>query len=174
MFTGVAVGPVLGGLLIRSTGTILSVFYFASMLHGLYAILILLILPESLTRARARGARLRRRQERANQAPSGRTLSVLKGITGFFSPLAVLLPEKSLDTNPLKRRRDWSLFCISIAYGLVTSIMVSSATIYCHQIIHSRRYRVPSLTNSNTLRRNSTGLQNLWVSPTGFVRSLTM
>lgn len=129
MFTGVAVGPVLGGLLIRSTGTILSVFYFASILHGIYAIFILFILPESLTRARARGAHLRREQEKANQAPSGRALGVVKSIAKFFSPLVVLLPENSL--NPLKRReRTWNLFFIAIAYGLNTSVMVSAATVY--------------------------------------------
>ncbi|KAF8557288.1 hypothetical protein OG21DRAFT_346775 [Imleria badia] len=65
LFMGVAVGPALGGLLIRSTGTILSVFYFACVLHGVYTILVLLILPEPLTHAKARGARLRWRQEKA-------------------------------------------------------------------------------------------------------------
>jgi MFS family permease len=129
MYTGVAVGPALGGLLIRSTGNILSVFYFACILHGIYAIFILLILPESLTRARARGARLRWRQEKAKQASSGRA-GLLKSIAGFFSPLVVLLPEKC-SANPLKQRgRDWSLFLIAIAYGLSTSIIVSAATIY--------------------------------------------
>lgn len=129
MCTGVAVGPALGGLLIRSTGNMLSVFYFACILQGVYTIFILLILPESLTRARTRGARLRRRQEKANQTSSGRS-GLLKSVTRFLSPLVVLLPEKS-SANPLGQRRgDWSLFFIAIAYGLSTSVMVSAATIY--------------------------------------------
>ncbi|KAG9315966.1 hypothetical protein JVU11DRAFT_3621 [Chiua virens] len=72
-YIGEAAGPFLGGLLIRSTGSILSVFYFVAISYGLYAIAILLILPESLTRARIRGARLRRRKVLANKAPSGYT-----------------------------------------------------------------------------------------------------
>ncbi|KAG8217854.1 hypothetical protein J3R82DRAFT_6020 [Butyriboletus roseoflavus] len=139
-------GLFLGGLLIRSTGTILSVFYFASILHGLYSILILFILPESLTRARARGARLRRRQEKANEVPSGRALGVMKSITRFLSPLVVLLPEQSLDTNPLKRkRRDWSLFCIAIAFGLGTSILGSFS--YKFQYAASQFSWTPELTS---------------------------
>lgn len=127
MFTGVAVGPALGGLLIRSTGTILSVFYLACILHGTYTILVLLILPESLTRARERGARLRRTREMANQSSSGRVLNLLKYPTRFLSPLVALFPEQSLDAKPLKpRRKDWSLFFIALAYGLVTSAIVST------------------------------------------------
>lgn len=128
MYTGVAAGPVLGGLLIRSTGNILSVFYFASILHGVYAILVLFILPESLTRARARGARLRRRQEEANQASGGRALDPFKTIARLLRPLIVLLPDKS-SANALKQgSKDWNLFLIAIAYGLFTSVMVSVAT----------------------------------------------
>ncbi|KAF8136749.1 MFS general substrate transporter [Boletus edulis] len=121
MFTGVAVGPAVGGLLIRSTGTMMSVFYFASILHVAYAVFILFILPESLTRARMRGARLRRRQEQTNQASSGRAPDVLKAAARFLDPIVVLLPEQSSDANSLKQRRDWSLFFIAIASGLVMS-----------------------------------------------------
>jgi len=97
----------------------------------IYATFILFILPESLTRARARGAHLRRKQEKANQAPSGRALGVVKSIARLFSPFVILLPEHSLDANPLKRRgRDCNLFFIAIAYGLITSVTVSAATVY--------------------------------------------
>ncbi|KAG6376479.1 hypothetical protein JVT61DRAFT_2472 [Boletus reticuloceps] len=66
MFTGVAVGPAVGGLLIRSTGTMM-----------------------------------------------------------FLDPIVVLLPEQSSNANSLKQRRDWSLFLIAIASGLVSSIVGS-------------------------------------------------
>lgn len=131
MFAGVAIGPVVGGLLIRWTGTILPVTYFASILHGVYMILALLILPESLTRAKARSASLRRKQEKLNHASGGCALGPLKGIARFISPLVVLLPEHSSDANQLERTgSDWSLFSIAIAYGLVASVLVGPATIY--------------------------------------------
>ncbi|KAH0827047.1 major facilitator superfamily domain-containing protein [Lanmaoa asiatica] len=125
-FAGIAVGPILGGILMRFTGNILSVFYFASILHGAKTILILFVLPESLTRARARGARMRRKEEKANQASSGGALGVHKSITKLFDSLVVLLPDRPLDANPLKQgRRDWNLFFIAIACGFVTTILGS-------------------------------------------------
>ena len=127
---GVALGPVLGGLLIHSTGNLLTVFYFACALHGISSIIVLFILPESLTPARARGARLRRSQEKVNQVSSDRVPGVLKSGAKFFSPLAVFLPKQSSDAHPYMRKRYWSLLFIAIAYGLNTSIIVSTALTY--------------------------------------------
>ncbi|KAF9246164.1 major facilitator superfamily domain-containing protein [Melanogaster broomeanus] len=126
MFTGVAVGPIIGGILIRLTGNTLSVFYLATALHAIYTLLAFFVLPESLTRARARGAHLRHNKEMANRVDSGRALRVYKGATNFLTPLIVLLPERILDGNPLKRsRRDWSLFLIAASYGLNTTVFGS-------------------------------------------------
>ncbi|KAG9318823.1 major facilitator superfamily domain-containing protein [Chiua virens] len=126
VFFGGAVGPILGGLIIRLTGSLLSVFYFVCLLHMFYSTAVLLILPESLTRARARGARLRRKQYKANQVSNGLILDVLKRTTSFLSPLTVLLPERASDTDPLKRNgKDWSLFCIAVPYGLILGLLGS-------------------------------------------------
>ncbi|KAF9218282.1 MFS general substrate transporter [Gyrodon lividus] len=126
MFTGVAVGPIVGGILMRLTGTTLSVFYLATVLHTIYALLAIFVLPESLTRARARCARLRHKKEKANGVNNGRALRVFKGATNFLTPLAVLLPERILDGNPLKRPKgDWSLFFTAVGYGLNTTILGS-------------------------------------------------
>ncbi|KIK98704.1 hypothetical protein PAXRUDRAFT_9354 [Paxillus rubicundulus Ve08.2h10] len=121
MFTGVAIGPIVGGVLIRLTGTTMSVFYLATVLHSLYIFLAIFVLPESLTQARGRGARLRHRK--VNRADSNRTSRIFKGATNFLTPLVVLLPEHILAGNPLKRSKgDWSLFLIAVCCGLVTTI----------------------------------------------------
>ncbi|KAH7889409.1 major facilitator superfamily domain-containing protein [Phlebopus sp. FC_14] len=126
MFTGVALGPIIGGILIRVTGSTLSVFYLATVLHSLYAILCILVLPESLTRARARATRLRHKKHSAGRENLSRTLRVVKSTANFIRPLTVLLPEVTVDGNPLKRpRRDWSLFLIAISYGLISSFLGS-------------------------------------------------
>ena len=114
----------------HSTGDLLAVFYFACTLHGICSVIILFILPESLTQARARGARLRRSLDKANQVSGDRALGVLKSGAKFFSPLAIFLPDQSSDGHPHTRKRDWSLLFIAIAYGLNTSIMVSTALAY--------------------------------------------
>ncbi|KAF8843573.1 MFS general substrate transporter [Paxillus ammoniavirescens] len=124
MFAGVAIGPVVGGILIRLTGTTLSVFYLATVLHSLYILLAIFVLPESLTQARGRAARLR--HKKVNHADSSRALRIFKGATNFLTPLVVLLPEHILAGNPLKRSRgDWSLSLIAVCYGLVTTIIGS-------------------------------------------------
>lgn len=126
MFVGVALGPVIGGILIRATGSTLSTFYLAATVHALHAASMFLIIPESQTKARAFGAQKRRQasHERRNDGTL-RVASVLKGAMRFFSPLAVLLPERiSVDGNPLKRsKRDWSLCFIAASYGFTMSLM---------------------------------------------------
>lgn len=127
MFVGVALGPVIGGILIRATGSILSTFYLAAAVHTLHAAFTFMIIPESQTKARASGAQQRRQVslDRRNDRTLGAT-SVLKSAMRFFSPLAVLLPERiSVDGNPLKRsKRDWSLCYIAASYGFTMSLMV--------------------------------------------------
>ncbi|KAG1891162.1 MFS general substrate transporter [Suillus subluteus] len=126
MFVGVALGPVIGGILIRATGSTLSTFYLAATVHALHAASMFLIIPESQTKARAFGAQKRRQAslERRNDGTL-RVASVLKGAMMFFSPLAVLLPEPiSVGGNPLKRsKRDWSLCLIAASYGFTMSLM---------------------------------------------------
>jgi hypothetical protein len=127
MFCGVALGPVIGGILIRATGSIISTFYFAATVHALHAALMFLIIPESQTKARASGAQQRRQVslDRRNDRTL-RATSVFKSAMRFFSPLAVLLPERiSVDGNALKRsKRDWSLCFIAASYGFTMSLMV--------------------------------------------------
>lgn len=124
MFFGVALGPVIGGVLIRATGSTLSTFYLSATVHALYAASMFLIVPESQTKARALGAQKRRQAslERRN----GDAVSILKSAMRFFSPLAVLLPERvSVNGNPLKRsKRDWSLCFIVASYGFTMFPMV--------------------------------------------------
>ncbi|KAG0699659.1 major facilitator superfamily domain-containing protein [Suillus ampliporus] len=126
MFSGVALGPVIGGILIRVTGSALSTFYLAATLHALYAAYMFLIVPESQTKARAMAAH-KRQQEALGRQNDGisRATAVLKSVVRFFSPLAVLLPERVIvDGNPLKRpKRDWSLCLIAASYGFTMSLM---------------------------------------------------
>lgn len=126
MFVGVALGPVIGGILIRATGSTLSTFYLAAAVHALHAASMFLIVPESQTKARASGAQKRRQVSLDRRNDSALSVaSVFKSAMKFFSPLAVLLPERiSADGNPLKRsKRDWSLCFIAASYGFTMSLM---------------------------------------------------
>ncbi|KAI6164539.1 major facilitator superfamily domain-containing protein [Pisolithus thermaeus] len=123
-FTGFAVGPLLGGFLIHLTGSTLSVFFMAFSIHLGYALVLLFVLPESLTEAKARAARLRYKQEKERNTNIPTLRRVFKEATRFLSALAVLLPRDIIDADPLKRsKKDWNLFLLAISYAFSTSLM---------------------------------------------------
>ncbi|KAL8948284.1 MAG: hypothetical protein Q9222_005519 [Ikaeria aurantiellina] len=57
LFAGVALGPLLAGYVVKYTGDIVSVFYFAISAHGFFALFVLFVAPESLTKERQTAAR---------------------------------------------------------------------------------------------------------------------
>ncbi|KAI4116337.1 MAG: hypothetical protein LQ338_007733 [Usnochroma carphineum] len=57
LFTGVALGPLLAGYMVKWTGTLVSVFYYAVIAHTFFALFVLLIVPESVTKQRKLAAR---------------------------------------------------------------------------------------------------------------------
>ena len=128
-------GPVLGSLLIRSTGKTISVFYLTAIVHTIYAVLIFFGLPEPLSERRRKASQLKYAEElRAGaeemQSTSG-TAAVAaraKRLFKFLSPLSIFMPELvNNGRNPLKRKeRDWNLSLIAVAYGFTISILVSS------------------------------------------------
>jgi MFS family permease len=132
MFIGMAVGPTLGSLIIRSTGQLLSVFYAAGIGHIIYAILVWCILPQSLSlsyRLRARkkyAEELRVNVSQHSDSFGARLLLLIKRAFSFLTPLAVFTPRVQENENPLKRaRRDWNLTLMGMAYIITLSIMAS-------------------------------------------------
>ena len=129
LFTGMAVGPLLGGLIIRFTGQFIIVFYISTAIHAFYAFLIWFVIPESLSPADLAAARARHKLDmeeyRASHA-SGGVLVFFKRMFAFLTPLAMFLPiDLNKGGNPAKGRRlDWSLFFLAIAYACVISLMV--------------------------------------------------
>ncbi|EIW85094.1 MFS general substrate transporter [Coniophora puteana RWD-64-598 SS2] len=131
MFSGMALGPLIGGILISTTGQTLSVFYLAAAVHAAYIVFINAIVPESLTPARRvaaraahRSAALKKAAAAKIQVRSVRLLSVLAGILGFLTPLAVLGPITVSDKQG-RAKRNWSLLYLAVSYGLTVSIIAS-------------------------------------------------
>ncbi|KAF9053900.1 MFS general substrate transporter [Hymenopellis radicata] len=127
MFSGMGIGPTLGGLLIRVTGNILSVFYFTTLTHFVYAFLIWFIIPESLTQAQRRMSRVKHDHSIVVAREGQNKWTVwMKRIFGFLSPLSVFMPEVTAGTNPLKTsRRDWNLTLVAFAYGFTLTLIGS-------------------------------------------------
>lgn len=145
IFVGFAVGPLIGGVTIRMTGSTLSVFYLAATLHSIYILLLVFVLPESLTKVRAHNARLRHKAEKEMNMGASTGSRILKDVTRFLDAMAVLRPRDTIDGNPLRRhKKDWSLFLVAICYATSTSVVVSVPCAF-HRIIlkhHSRCCRL--------------------------------
>lgn len=135
LFSGIAVGPTLGGLLISKTGDLLSVFYFSAALHVIYLLFSLFVVPESLTKeaalANVEAARVKKGQDAISLAKKEENMGpvhkrvdrTLRTVFFFFSPLAIFIPSKP---KAPRRRRDWNLTLLAISYGLVTLLMVGA------------------------------------------------
>ena len=128
VFTGVALGPALGGLLIRFTGQVLSVFYVAGCLHLMFSFLVWFIIPESLTIGQMELAKTRYADSlRADPDSSlgARFTRNAQRLFSFLMPLAILGPTEEESGNTLRgRRKDWNLTLLAVAYGFTVSMIV--------------------------------------------------
>lgn len=135
LFTGMAIGPTLGSLLIHYTGKTISVFYAATFVHILYTIFVWTILPESLSEKRRMISKAKYDAEMAEvtiereQNPAVSILVRLRRLFAFLSPLAVFMPaaEKNPGSSPLKApKKDWNLTLIALGYAFTITLMASS------------------------------------------------
>lgn len=119
-----AIGPAFGGLLIRQSGGLLIVFYYAFANHFLFACMIWFVIPESLAPTQLSRAKAAWNKTKA-QISSG-IGGLLAHLTSFLTPLKLFAPVTvTTGDNPLKRRKDWNLTLMAAAHGLVVMLMVS-------------------------------------------------
>jgi hypothetical protein len=119
-FCGVAVGLALGSLIIRSTQKAITVFYFAAAIHVLYVFIIWFILPESLF-----PSQLRRNLAVYKAQASSSSLFSIRRLFHFLAPLRLFLPSQTASNNPMKRKRDWNLTLLAVAYCFEIMMIVS-------------------------------------------------
>ncbi|KAG6328398.1 hypothetical protein ID866_10691, partial [Astraeus odoratus] len=132
-FVGHAVGPLIGGVIIRLTTSLLSAFFLSTILHIIYIVLVLFILPESLTKARAHSARLQYR-EKEEHIKIPIVLRILRRAMKLFTPLTMLLPQRVIGRDPMRLTKDWSLFFLSICYGLSSTLLSSWSVTFQYAI----------------------------------------
>ncbi|KAI9676154.1 MAG: hypothetical protein M1817_000899 [Caeruleum heppii] len=90
LFGGIAAGPLVAGYIIKLTGTVLSVFWLALGCHLIFIIVLLFVIPESLSKRRQMAARERHRSEKGQHRPS--TWGQLLNISNILAPLKILYP----------------------------------------------------------------------------------
>lgn len=133
---GIAIGPAFGGVFIRHTGSLLSIFYVTASTHFVLAILVWLLIPESLNPQKM--AESRKKWVEASSLSSSPALDASTNVTrqngwaillkwaktpfAFLRPLKIFMPMQ----REGKKGRDWSLTYIVLAQGCALSIMVRS------------------------------------------------
>ena len=127
MFTGIAVGPLLGGIIVKATDNVLSVFYVALLCHLVFILSVLFLIPESLSRERQIATREKHRLDHRNDQPL-QWLSLAK-LTSFFLPLKILVPASDQATNTTRRNLILLSACDMVVFG-VTLGSISVVVMY--------------------------------------------
>lgn len=126
VYTGMAIGPAMGGFLVRQSGSLITVFIYAFASHLIFASMVWFVIPESLTPTQLSRAKIAYKESKAR---------VRRGMGGTFvrlasvvAPLKVFTPVTvTTGDNPLKRRKDWNLTLVAAAYGFSTILFGETA-----------------------------------------------
>ncbi len=133
LFGGIAVGPILGGYIVKLTGKILNVFYIALGLHIAFFLFLLLVVPESVSKERQLVARQKKKDAIDSvETPLQDEFSYLVAFIRRFlksvnllEPLSILWPTGE-GTNPAVR---WNLVLIAAVDTTMFGVAMGSLTV---------------------------------------------
>ncbi|KAI9842329.1 MAG: hypothetical protein M1837_007321 [Sclerophora amabilis] len=142
LFIGIAAGPVIAGYVVKATGQILSIFYIALADHLIFIVVILFIVPESLSKRRQVAAREKHRIRTSDDAELNQRLSEGKMFSthalktaikraNILAPLSILYPTGEGSSKALRR----NLLLLSAVDTTTFGIGMGSMTIV---IIYSK------------------------------------
>jgi MFS family permease len=99
LFTGIAIGPVLAGYIIKRTGSVIKLFYLATGCHITFFLLLILAVPESVPKSRQMTARQKHRERNGGMKPQ----SLLHHMANFkfLEPLKIIYGPNA---SPLIRK----------------------------------------------------------------------
>lgn len=116
MFIGIAVGPFLGGVLVKATDNVLSIFYVALLCHLTFILSVLFLIPESLSQERLIAAREKHALDHQHDKPS-QWLSFAR-LRSFFLPLKILLPSSEEANKTTRRNLILLSACDMVVFGV--------------------------------------------------------
>lgn len=128
LFTGIAIGPIIAGYIIKATGQILTIFYIALACHLIFVCFLLFVIPESLSKERQMAAREKHRMKKASQ-PQRSFITALKS-ANLLAPLDILYPTGEGSSRALRRNLiflaavDTTVF--GVAMGSMTVVVIYS------------------------------------------------
>ena len=123
MYLGIAVGPVLGGLIVKASGNIMTIFYVAFVCHLGFIVFVTSFIPESLSRDRQVAARERYRAEVLKH--SRRPWTAITNIANIFRPLSILFPPRDQTSNVTRT----NLVLLAVVDMIVFGVTLGSTSI---------------------------------------------
>ncbi|OCK73758.1 MFS general substrate transporter [Lepidopterella palustris CBS 459.81] len=127
LFTGIALGPLIAGYIIKATHSVLSVFYIALGAHLLFMIFLASCIPESLSKSRQAAAREKHKLEIERLGPAADWINQIRSFN-LLEPLKILYPTGEGSSNAV-RRNLVLLACVdtivfSVAMGALTVVII--------------------------------------------------
>ncbi|KAH8818981.1 major facilitator superfamily domain-containing protein, partial [Xylogone sp. PMI_703] len=92
LFCGIAIGPLISGYIVKTTGSLISIFYVALGVHIWFIIFLLIFVPESLSRKKQLLARQKYAAEIHNTSAEQSTWLWALKHGNLFEPLKILWP----------------------------------------------------------------------------------
>jgi MFS family permease len=138
LFSGVAVGPVMAAIIVKQTGTVVSLFYTAFVAHLIFLFFLVFVIPESLAKKRQLAAREKHAFEERNAARNGSRSSKIRSANPL-APLKILYPTGP-GSSPEVRR---NLILLSVVDTIVFGAAMGGMTViiyYSKLIFHWGSY----------------------------------
>lgn len=130
LFGGLAIGPLIGGWIIKWSGQVITVFYISAAVHAFYALLAAIAIPESLPEEKRSHIKFMSGQDDQAQQPtttrSRRFLSNVFNIKQIFAPLAIFAPRparmlQGIEGGQPPRKEStllrWNLTLVAVCFG---------------------------------------------------------
>ena len=104
LFSGIALGPLIAASIIDATGDLVSVFYVATVAHSIFLLVVVFIVPESLSKERQMAAREKSSSVAyADHALSANGLRVRLKSLNLLAPLKTLWPTGRGSSGAVRR-----------------------------------------------------------------------
>lgn len=129
LFTGLAVGPIVAGFIVKATGTPVTVFFIMLGVHVFFMLFVGFVVPESLSQPRQRRAREKYQLDKANSGSATDLIDQIRHLN-IVEPLKVLWPTGPGTSTALRRNLvllaaiDTMMF--GVAMGSMTVIIIYS------------------------------------------------
>lgn len=102
LFTGIAIGPIIAGYIVKLTGSIATVFYALGAVHVAFMFFVGFVVPESLSEKRRMFAQEKHRAMQAEKDPNRDWINTLRSLN-VLEPLKILRPKGPGSSKALRR-----------------------------------------------------------------------